>query len=66
MLQSLGIKLKAMEGNPHLAKQYAALEKEIDAFSNEVHALRREHSENTALLQGLTRRLERHAPWYPG
>ncbi len=59
VLQSLGIKLKAMEGNPHLARQYAALEKEIAAFSNEVHALRREYSENTALLQGLTRRLER-------
>ena len=58
-LQSLGIKLKAMEGNPHLAKQYAALEKEINAFSMQVRALRRESSENTALLQGLTRRLER-------
>jgi hypothetical protein len=59
VLQSLGIKLKAMEGNPHLAKQYAVLEKETAAFSNEVHTLRREHSENTALLQILTRRLER-------
>ena len=48
-----------MEGNPHLAKQYAALEKEIGTLSNEVRALRRESSENTALLQGLTRRLER-------
>jgi hypothetical protein len=57
-LQSLGIKAKGMEGNPHLAKQYAALEKEIGMVSNEVRALRRESSENTALLQGLTRRLE--------
>ncbi len=59
VLQSLGIQLKGMEGNPHLAKQYALLEKETTTLSNEVHALRREASENTALLQGLTRRLER-------
>jgi hypothetical protein len=59
VLQSLGMKLKAMEGNPHLAKQYAALEKQKDALVAEVRALRREHSENTALLQGLTERLER-------
>jgi len=58
-LQSLGIKAKGMEGNPHLARLYTALEKEIAALSNEVRALRREYSENTALLQGLTRRLER-------
>jgi hypothetical protein len=59
MLQSLGIKLKSMEGNPHLARQHAALEKEVNVFSNEVHVLRRESSENTTLLQGLTRQLER-------
>jgi hypothetical protein len=59
MLESLGIKSKGMEGNPHLAKQYAALGKEINTLSNDVRALRRESSENTALLQGLTRRLER-------
>ncbi len=58
-LQALGIKLKGMEGNPHLAKQYAALEKVKDALGAEVHALRREFSENTAMLDGLTRRLER-------
>jgi hypothetical protein len=59
VLESIGIRWKAMEGNPHLAKQSAALEKETAAHSNEVHALRREFSENTALLQVLTRRLER-------
>jgi hypothetical protein len=59
MLQRLGVKLKGLEGNPHLARQYAALEKEITAVSNDVRILRREFSENTALLQGLTQRLER-------
>ena len=48
-----------MEGNPHLAKQHAALEKESNTLSNEVRTLRRESSENTALLEGLTSRLER-------
>lgn len=58
-LQALGIKLKGMEGNPHLAKQYAALEKAKDALGAEVRALRREFLENVALLDGLTKRLER-------
>jgi hypothetical protein len=58
-LQALGIKLKGMEGNPHLAKQYAALEKKSNLLADEVKTLRREHSENTALQQGLTQRLER-------
>jgi len=58
-LQSLGIKLKGMEGNPHLAKQYASLERQKDALVGEVRGLRREHFENAALLQGLTGRLER-------
>jgi hypothetical protein len=58
-LQTLGIKLKGMEGNPHLAKQYAVLEKKSNALAEEVKNLRREYSENAALLQGLTQRLER-------
>jgi hypothetical protein len=58
-LQALGIKLKGMEGNPHLAKQYKALEKKMAILADEVRGLRREHSENAALLQGLTARLER-------
>ncbi len=58
-LQSLGIEMKGMEGNPHLAKQHAALEKRISGLAGEVKGLRRERSENTALLQGLTQQLER-------
>jgi len=58
-LQAIGIKLKGMEGNPHLAKQYAALEKLKDTLGAEVRAMRREFSENSALLDGLTKRLER-------
>ncbi len=58
-LQSLGIKLKSMEGNPHLAKQYAALGKKITAMAEDVRGLRREQSENAALLESLTERLNR-------
>lgn len=58
-LQAIGAQLKGMEGNPHLAKQYAALEKAKDALGAEVRALRREFSENAALLDGLSNRLER-------
>jgi uncharacterized coiled-coil protein SlyX len=58
-LQEKGARLKGMEGNPHLARQYAVQEKEINILAAEVRNLRREVSENTALLQGLTRRLER-------
>lgn len=56
-LEALGMKLKGMEGNPHLTKQYGALEKEINTLAAEVRALRREHSENTAVYQGLSQRL---------
>jgi len=59
-LQALGMKLKSMEGNPHLAKQFIALEKKMNAVTDEVRVLRREYSENTALLQGLTEQLKRH------
>jgi hypothetical protein len=58
-LQALGIRLKGLEGNPHLAKQYAVLEKQKDVLGAEVRALRREYSENLALFQGLSGRLER-------
>jgi len=57
-LQAKGARLEGMEGNPHLAKQYGALEKEINTLSSEVRDLRREVSENIALFQGLTRRQE--------
>jgi len=58
-LQALGIKLKSMEGSPHLAKQHAAFEKKMATLAEEVRGLRREQSENAALLDSLTVRLER-------
>ena len=58
-LQEKGARLKGMEGNPHLAKQYLSLEKEINTLATEVRAHRRQLQDNTALLEGLTRQLER-------
>jgi len=58
-LQSMGINLKGMEGNPHLAKQYAAQEKKVKTLAEEVRGLRREQSENRALLQGLSEQCQR-------
>ncbi len=58
-LQELGTKLKGMENNPHLAKQYAALQKKVAALAEEVRGLRREYSENSALLESLSDRLVR-------
>lgn len=58
-LQSLGMKLRGMEGSPHLAKQHALLEKRLNALGDEVRNLRREQSENIALLHGLTEEKKR-------
>ncbi|HVM70173.1 MAG TPA: hypothetical protein VMT91_00325 [Anaerolineales bacterium] len=58
-LQRLGMQLKGMEGNPYLARQHAALEKEIAKLSAELRDLRKESTENVAMLQGFTRQLER-------
>jgi hypothetical protein len=65
-LQALGIKLKGMENNPHLAKQHSTLEKKLQALADEVRNMRREQSENAALLQSLTYRLERLRSGEPG
>jgi hypothetical protein len=56
-LQSLGARLKSMEGNPHLAKQDALLQKKIAALAEELRGHRREYSENAALLESLTSQL---------
>jgi hypothetical protein len=47
-----------MEGNPHLAKQYALLNRKMIAQAEETRGLRREYSENEALLESLTNQLQ--------
>ena len=58
-LQALGTKQRSMEGNPHLAKQYVLLARIVSDLAAEVRGLRRERTENTALLEGLSENLER-------
>jgi hypothetical protein len=57
-LQQLGIRLESMEGSPHLAAEHEKLEKRVAQLAAKVKALRRERSENEAVLDGLRRRLE--------
>ena len=58
-LQQLGIRLESMEGNPHLAAQHEKLESRLGPLAAEVRSLRREQSENEAVLESVTRRLQR-------
>jgi hypothetical protein len=57
-LQRRGTELQSMEGNPHLARQHAVLEARVEELAGEVKGLRRELSENAALSDSVTRRLE--------
>ena len=56
-LQALGLELSSMQGNPHLAKQHALLNRKVTALAEEVRGIRRESSENAALLESLTNQL---------
>ena len=58
-LQRLGLRLAGMEGNPHLAPQHRRLAAEVSTLASLVRGLRRERSENAAVLEGLERRLAR-------
>lgn len=58
-LQELGARLQSMLGSPHLAAESARLESLLAAEVGELTALRKERSENEAVLEGLTRRIER-------
>ena len=58
-LQRLGIHLQSLEGSPHLLARHESLGESVRELSGEVKALRRERSENVAVLDGLRRRLAR-------
>jgi hypothetical protein len=57
-LQELDVKLKSMEDQPHLAREYGILEQNILKLTEEVHGMRRQHSENAAMLESMSSRLE--------
>ncbi len=58
-LQVLGARLKSLENQPHLAREYGTLQRKIISLTDEVHAMRRECSENEAMLESMSQRLER-------
>ena len=58
-LQRLGMRLDSMEGNPHLAPQHRKLSAEVSSLGQRVKDLRRERSENEAVLDGLDLRVAR-------
>ena len=56
-LQVLGARLKSLEDQPHLAREYGTLQKKIIVLTDEVHAMRRECAENEAMLESMNRRI---------
>ncbi len=58
-LNSIGVRLAGMEGNPHLKKQHQLLAERGADLRQELSGLRKERSENEAVLGALRLRLER-------
>ncbi len=58
-LQTLGVQVKSIEDEPHLGREYGSLQKKLAGLAGEIHAMRREHSENAALLESMQARLEK-------
>jgi hypothetical protein len=58
-LHAIGLKAGAMEGNPHLKARHRVLSADIARLSQELSALRKEHSENEAMLGALRSKLAR-------
>lgn len=58
-LQELGIQQRAMQGNPFLSIPYDTLQLKVNQLSEQIKTLRREQSQNVALLETLQRRAEK-------
>jgi len=58
-LQERGTRLESMTGNPHLARQHRQLAEQVTELAAKLKGLRRERSENEAVLESMSRRLER-------
>ena len=54
--QQLGSELRAMQDQPHLARRYAALEKQVDELAGQASSLLREEYQNALLLESLAQR----------
>jgi hypothetical protein len=57
-LQSLGVQLDGLKGSPHLVTRYNGLLQRSGVLRGELSGLRKEYSENEALLAALTRHLD--------
>jgi hypothetical protein len=58
-LQELGTRLSSMQGSPHLAAQHELVQASVATQSSKVRDLRKERSENAALIDRLDRKIER-------
>jgi hypothetical protein len=56
-LQDKGTRLKGMDGNPHLAKRYAALAAEVKTDSESLATLRRQFDQDSLVLDAYRERL---------
>ncbi len=59
LLRELGVRLQSMAGSPHLAAEAERLEAELTDEAAKLTTLRKERSENDAVLEGLRRRIDR-------
>jgi hypothetical protein len=57
-LQMMGVEVRSMEANPHLAKKHTVMVGEMAEITEAVKKLKREKAENEALLQCLQLRCE--------
>jgi hypothetical protein len=58
-IRELGVRLESMRGSPHLAAESARIEEQANVQAERLTGFRRERSENTAVLEGLRRSIER-------
>src|SRR5262249_53275110 len=56
-LRALGARVESMRGSPHLANTATALELQTSELAAGLTSLRREQSENVAVVEGLRRRI---------
>ncbi len=59
VLQELGVELKGLQEQPHLAREYGRVQQRIQELADEVHGMRRECAENAAMLESMASRIER-------
>ncbi len=59
VIRELGVRLESMRGSPHLAAESTRIDLQAASQTERLTALRRESSENGAVIEGLERSIER-------